>query len=417
MEQISLKEGTDIFNKLLFSFMMFLVFLFNFNTDLIMGISGSTWANLCILCFILWWSLHMLKTGYVMWNPIYTCAGIFALLCFISYVYSYSPDDTIDKIQTIILVLLMSICIFQYMTEERNIDFFLKIYSLSGTFMAIYILFKSDLSMENRLGDAVGDANLVGITLALSATVALYLFITSRNPLHLLQFLCMGAVIFLTGSRTASLMIVLAAVALLYLYAYISHWKLTTMLLITLFLVVVLFILWQAIMTIPSLYNALGIRIVSFFQISQGEHSINNEQSTQTRMIFAQRAFDWFSNHPIWGNGIDSFSKYNASFADGRYCFSHCNYTELLSGLGILGFSAYYGMYFYAFVFICKSGNPHALKYKALICTLIIEILIGDIGLVVYYEKSTWILIAIIAGMIQEVCRRGKESQTDERNT
>ena len=402
-----------LFNEILFFLMISMVFVFNFNTETIMGISGNTWTNICILLFVFLWSSNILKIGRIMWNPIYTFAFLFVLLSFTSYIYSYSPDDTFDKVKTIIMVVLMAICIYQYIVLERHMDFVLKVYSSSGMIMALYIILKSDVSIGDRLGNVVGDANLVGITLSFSAAVALYVFIIQHRFLYLVQFFCIGYVIFLTGSRTAVLMLFLSVIVLLYTSAYIYHWKLKTVFLITMILIVTVYIMWKVIMKIPVLYDVLGIRIVSFLQISQGQHSINNEQSTQTRIMFAQRALDWFADSPIWGNGINSFLRYNNTFADGRLCFSHCNYTELLSGLGILGFIAYYGMFAYSLFYAWKSKNMIALKYKPLIYTLIIGICISDIGLVVYYEKCTWILIAIIAGIIYKMKRGERDELLD----
>lgn len=396
-----LKSGlTSAFNDCLLFLMIAMVFLFNFNTDKILGISGNAWVNICILLFIAWWSINMLKVGLILWNRIYTFAFLFALLCFTSYIYSYAQSDTLDKVKTIIVVVWMSICIYQYLVTSGKIDLVLNMYSISGTLMALYIIVKSNFIVGNRFGDVVGDANLVGITLALATTIALYLFFMKHKFIYILQFCCMGYVILLTGSRTAAVLFLLSVFVLIYISAYTYHWKLQTIAIITITLGVVVCVLWWAIMTIPKLYDALGIRIISFIQISKGQHSINNERSTQNRILFAQRALEWFADSPIWGNGINSFPSYNNSFFDGRECFSHCNYTELLSGLGILGFITYYGMYIYSLFCTWKSKNKVALKYRALVYALILELLIGDIGLVVYYEKCTWILIAIIAGMV-----------------
>lgn len=407
--QISRSELMHIFHQCLFLLMTSMVFVFNFQTQTIMGISGNLWVNLCILFFIIWWSLHVLKSGHLMWNPIYTFACLFLFISFVSYLYSFAPDDTFDKVKTLILVAWMSISIYQYIVLSGDLDFVLKVYAFSGTLMALYIILKSDFMNGARLGNVIGDANLVGITLALTSTVALYLFFMQRKFIYILQFLCMGCVILLTGSRTAAVLLFSSVIVFLYTSAYLYHWRLKKIVIVTVILGAVLFATWQAIMNVPSLYDALGIRIISFFQISRGQHSINNEQSTQLRVLFAQRAFDWFIDSPVWGNGINSFLSYNNTFANGNYCFSHCNYTELLSGLGILGFISYYGIFLYSLLNICIKKNKLALKYKTLILTLVVEVLIGDIGLVVYYEKCTWILIALLAGVMQQI--HGGESE------
>lgn len=410
-------ELTGKFHDCLFFLMISVVFVFNFNTDRVLGISGNSWANICIVLFMAWWGMNIFKAGKIMWNRIYTFALLFVLLCFVSYIYSYAKDDTLDKTKTMAIVVLMSICIYQYIVMAGKMDFVLKGYSVGGMIMALYIILKTGSEVGSRFGAVVGDANLVGITLSLTATVALHLFFTQHNMLYLIQFCCMGYVILLTGSRTAALLLLLAVIVLLYAGAYTWHWKLRTVVIITIVLGAALYALWQAVMTIPALHDTLGIRIISFLQISQGQHSIINEQSTHYRMLFAKRALDWFADSPIWGNGINSFPNYNSTFTDGRHCFSHCNYTEVLSGLGILGIISYYGMYIYSLFYVWRSQSAVSIKYKPLVCALIIETLIGDIGLVVYYEKSTWILLAILAGIIHEINRIGNGETIYEQQT
>lgn len=406
--QTSKLNGNDIFNDVLFFSMIFMVFVFNFNTDKILGISGNTWSNIFIFLFIAWWFANVCKTGLIMWNRIYTYAIMFAFFCFTSYIYSYAKNDSLTKTKTIIVVTLMSISIYQYIVTLKKIEFALKAYSVSGTFMAFYIILKVDSTIGSRFGDVIGDANLVGIILAYATTITLFLFFTKHNYIYILQACCMGYVILLTGSRTAALLLFGAVIVLIYVSAYTYRWKWYTVFMVTIALCAAAYIAWRAIIEIPVLYNALGIRIISFFQIFQKQHSINNEQSTQYRIILAQRALNWFADSPIWGNGINSFPDYN-TFIDGRTCFSHCNYTELLSGLGIIGFVPYYGMYIYSLGYVWKSGRKRTLKYTALIWALIIESLIGDLGLVVYYEKCTWILIAIIAGIVNEISKQERE--------
>lgn len=154
-------------------------------------------------------------------------------------------------------------------------------------------------------------------------------------------------------------------------------------------------------MRIPQFYDSIGIRVISFFQIQRGEQSINNEQSTQHRHELAIQALNWFAQSPLIGNGIGSFPSYHKNVLGGAYFFSNCNYTEILSGLGVLGFLFYYGIFGYALHAVFRTQNNSS--YKIILAALIIEYLIGDFGLVVYYEKITWILIAIIAGLVTKV--------------
>lgn len=398
--KISVETITNWLNDALFTVMTVLVFLFNFNTNRLWGVSGNTLTNMAILIFIAWWALNILRNGVLRWNGIFTYAVCFVLLCFSSYIYSYSPEHTFSKIKTLAIVLIMAICIFQYIVSNGRLELVLNVYALSGTVMAVYILSKANPSEMDRFGEIIGDSNLVGITLALTATVALFLFCTNHNILALIEFACMGYVILLTGSRTALALLCVAILSILYQSAYTYQWNLKKIVVLSAVVFVGVIALWYAIMNVPVLYRALGIRIVSFIQISQGKKSVTNEHSTQTRVFLAQQAFNWFLSSPVWGHGINSFMYYRQHVLNGNLGFSHCNYTEILSGVGIVGFVSYYGIFFRGLRSTVGLVSEKAAKYKPLIITLIFDVFVGDIGLVVYYEKCTWILIAIIAGTI-----------------
>ena len=104
----------------------------------------------------------------------------------------------------------------------------------------------------------------------------------------------------------------------------------------------------------------------------------------------------------VRGNGINAYPAYNATFADGRFCFSHCEYAEILSGRGILGFIAYFFPYFKMGASAMRRGcSAESKVLKVLLLTLIAELILGSIFLVMYYEKPTWILIALMTSIME----------------
>ena len=399
------------FEDLLFTLMCICVYIFNFATGRILFLSGYMITNLLLGGFIVWSLFKSLRYHLMVWNKIYTLAILFVFFGFLSSIGAYSVSDTLAKVRTMFLVVLLSMCIFKYIVDEDKLDFALNVYVWAGTICAMYLLLNTNIGSDVRIGRVIGDINLVGISLAIANTIALYLLFTDKRKCHIVQIIIMGIVILLTGSRTAFAIFVVSIILVIYATAFVRKWKFRYVLLATILIIIAGLIIWHLIMTVPALYNSLGIRVVSFLQIQRGERSVINEQSTQTRRTLAKQALAWFEEKPILGNGIGSFPMYNATALGGKYEFSHCNYTEILSGEGIIGFILYYGIFAYALCIGLFSKVKS--KYNIILIALVIEYIVGDIGLVVYYEKVTWITIAIIAGLIIKIKNEGYQEDNN----
>ena len=331
----------------------------------------------------------------------YNYSAFFILLCFLSTFYSFAPDASLDRTRRMIIMVVLSVCVYQYAsTSFKNLKFALKSFSWAGFFGAIYLLMNSNLGQ--RLGSLIGDANLVGITFSFAASIAIYIFKTEHKIIYLAQVIVIAFTVLMTGSRTSMGLLIAAIIGNIYLIAYQKKWKMRYVILITIGAIAGLMGFLYALMNVPILYNVLGMRVLSFYQIIHGQASVYGETSTQFRALYAMRGFEWFLESLIWGNGINAYPAYNATFADGRFCFSHCEYAEILSGLGILGFIAYFFPYFKMGASAMKRGHSVENKeLKVLLLTLIAELLLGSIFLVMYYEKPTWILIALMASIME----------------
>lgn len=378
------------------------VLVFNYTDKGLLGIPGYLWVNILISGFIALQVLIALKNeGKIRWSKVYNYSIFFILLCFLSTFYSFAPDASFDRTRRMIIMVCLSICVFQYSSINfKNLTFALKAFSWAGFFGAIYLLMNSNLGQ--RLGSLIGDANLVGITFSFAASIAIYIFKTEHKIVYLVLIIVIAFTVLMTGSRTSMGLLIAAIMGNIYLIAYQKKWKMRYVVLITIGVIAGLLGFLYALMNVPILYDVLGMRVLSFYQITHGQASVYGETSTQFRALYARRGFEWFLESPIWGNGINAYPAYNATFADGRFCFSHCEYAEILSGLGILGFIAYFFPYFKMGASAIQRGKTSESKeLKVLLLTLIAELLLGSIFLVMYYEKPTWILIALMASIME----------------
>lgn len=400
-ERSKLTMRFNIISGIIMMLMTSCVLVFNYTDESLLGIPGYLWVNILIGGFIALQVLCVLrKNGKLAWNKVYNYSVFFILLCFFSTFYSFAPDASFDRTRRMVIMVGFSICVFQYSSASfRNLTLSLKSFSWAGFFGSVYLLMNSNLGQ--RLGSLIGDANLVGITFAFAASIAIYIFKTEHKFVYLVQVFVIAFTILMTGSRTSMGLLIAAIMGNIYLIAYQKKWKMRYVVLVTIGVIAGLLGFLYALMNVPILYDVLGMRVLSFYQITHGQASVYGETSTQFRALYAKRGFEWFLESPIWGNGINAYPAYNATFSDGRFCFSHCEYAEILSGLGVLGFIAYFFPYFRMGASAMRRGRtPESKELKVLLLTMVTELLLGSVFLVMYYEKPTWILIALMVSIM-----------------
>ena len=103
-----------------------------------------------------------------------------------------------------------------------------------------------------------------------------------------------------------------------------------------------------------------------------------------------QKAFELWSQSPIFGNGFEAFSKIG-----GFDVYSHCNYLEILCNQGIIGFLYYYGFWAYLLwnVYTKKTGS----LFRLFAGGMLIALVIYDYGAISYNTPITQFFILSIA--------------------
>lgn len=385
--------------------------LFNFQEEAgIGGISGNRLSNLCLLALVLWWGLKLWRRGYMLWSPLLSFGLAFVLLSFLSYLYSYAPEDSFYKIKTLAIIFALALSLCQFAETEARTDRLLSYFALIAPVTALYLLMKSDVGSA-RWGAVIGDANLVGNTMSLSVLINVYLFGSAKKWHYLFFALFSTMLILLTGSRTAVL-VLLPSLALYGRWEVRKRgWRWWQSLLALALGGLCLWALYEAVFHIPLLYDMIGIRFESLLQIIGGQESVNNESSAYERWELIQRALAWFAESPLLGHGIGSVPSYNAGFSEMLKRFSHCNYTEILASLGVLGFAAYYGMQGYVGICLLACAACRRSKYYPVLSMLWLAFFFRDFGLVFYYDKLTWAVFGLMAAMLRQ-CSEAKPPET-----
>lgn len=184
----------------------------------------------------------------------------------------------------------------------------------------------------------------------------------------------------MTGTKIAMLLFFVGLTLLIAL----SNSKKTSILFNIISAIFILLLSYYMLLNIPFLYHSIGLRIELLLNGLLGNS--NTDASTSMRMAFALNALEVFYDYPILGIGMDGF-RYVNSF---EFTYSHNNYLELLSNLGIIGFLIYY----YRFYSILKIANR--IKYfNVLPLMIVVILLIIDFAGVTYIVENSFILYTL----------------------
>ena len=127
------------------------------------------------------------------------------------------------------------------------------------------------------------------------------------------------------------------------------------------------------------------------------DESVIRERSLYIRDDMFHDAVKLWEQSPLIGHGLDSFR-----FLAGYGTYSHNNYSEILSSLGIIGFALFYGMLLYSGL-VMRPNRIRAPKFewdvgRRWAAVLLIVLLANGLHSVGYYDILTWILVALLLG-------------------
>lgn len=385
------------FERPVFIIMLLFVYIYNYQTS---GM-GNTITNLLIILFI---GIELLVIIENSWeiksdSPL-NSLFFFVSVCVISVIYSISQNDSFAKIKTLFILLLFLYALMEFLRTEDNFCFVMKAIAFCAIIAAIYLLINSDWKNGKRMDEVIGDSNQVGAYLSYSFTVVLYCWKKRLLPIYICfpAIFLLITVSMLSGSRS-SLVITIISISLFSILT-IKKDKYKPLRILLLFAVgiVLLVLVVYLVLTNELLYEIIGKRFVSFFEIMTVGNSSINEYSTIERSLMRDLAWEKFTesvNTFFFGNGISYFNAYFESVG-GRYCFCHNNYLELLSGVGIFGTSFYYYPYLSSGILAFKNRkNVNALE-AAFVLVLLIQVFLMHWFVVFYYQKLEFIFISLM---------------------
>lgn len=283
------------------------------------------------------------------------------------------------------------------MSVRSRADLFkvMDVYIVAACAISVFLIAAQLFSGEwGRLGDAF---NIVPNGPAMQMGFALmFCFVriglTGENKTRYIACLiCLAVSIVATDSRKIMLA-AFAAVVLFVCYHHRGFFDMRRLLMmVPIGLACVL-----AVILVPFLNETIGYRLVGVFTGMLSDGSV--DMSSLERDYYRSTAMQLFSRNPVFGIGFEGFAAYLESIGYWHVAYSHCNYTELLSNIGIFGLMLYYSMY--AVIAIrCLLRARFESFITASVLFIIIIRLVVEYAQVVFIDVDNYVVLFILYGL------------------
>ncbi|MCQ2485713.1 MAG: O-antigen ligase family protein [Clostridia bacterium] len=305
----------------------------------------------------------------------------------------YIPGGILSTILKMVIILLMITSISVYVDEPEDLDRILTLFIFSVLF--ITVLEFSSVPPSEWFAGGMGshfskfNANEIAFWVVCAEMMAFYkAYIKNQRGYYILILVFLFFAI-LSSSRKSTATAILAPIMMLLL----TGRKKSKIL--QLFLMIGLAVgLAYLIMTNEHLYNSVGKRFYSMSNFFSDD-TVKSDGSLTMRSYFIEVAKELFGESPVFGKGMGSFIEIIGREYGLRRAYSHNNYWQILSELGITGFIIYYSFYVFVIVKLVKNVFIYKSRLGIIFLTLMILLVVVEYGMVTENGKTAQIIIAI----------------------
>lgn len=310
--------------------------------------------------------------------------GVLTFMLFLSQTWAYDIYDGSKTLITTLRIFFMGIVIYLYCDSKERVLSLLVSMIYAVCIMGIVAMITTPIKLYGTVefGKTIGQhRNQIG---AISAQLmVLCYFLDKKIVFPVGKFLSAFLMILLvcSGSRGAMLQVIII-VGLCAIFLPDNRNSLIRNILIFLVLFSVVAIL---IYMVPFLHNIIWVRIENMIETFLG--GVRTDKSTWGRNAYQQIAWIILKDSPVLGYGVDGFICFlrdndNIIGYHLEPVYSHCNYTELMSSLGILGLLIWYVPVlktFFSMILIKKKN-----KWCVILIAVFVSMLILD------YARIPW---------------------------
>lgn len=279
--------------------------------------------------------------------------------------WAYGQDPESRTMMGLFRCFGIGLAMFLYIDSTEKVLSVLQSFAYASVIMGVAAIVTTSPSQYFQAGDdgfgqVIGQQrNGVGAIGAAMTVICVYLkrYTNFKYGYYMSAFFAILTI--LTGSRGS-----LIQLLLLFILIVIIDKNLFKMLTKGIVFIVSITLILLIIRNVPILYENIWLRFGDLFSTISGQEVA--DASTQGREYYKEIAWNMFLERPILGWGLDGFKVYliNHPIYNGHYInavYSHCNFSELMADLGILGLLIWYVPTFYILIKGYKNRDSHPL--------------------------------------------------------
>jgi O-antigen ligase len=274
---------------------------------------------------------------------------------------------------------------------------------VTTTIISLYSLINASTmsTMDGRLYGTFGNSNMFGLALLVSIIYGIYAVLTAKSQFYRIISLGMLLIFFYTLIQTGSRKAILCVFVIGGGFAVFYVWNLAKRnlgaALVSLFIMIFLTATAFTQLTSSKHYH----RFERIFESFQADDNRSLGESEKGRLALLAVGRDTALSNPLIGVGLDNFRFLDSKQATGYIgTYSHSNFIEIAVSTGLIGFTIYYLAFGILFLSCYRrlkySGTSNEKLYFGFNIFILLMCVIYDFAMVSYYEKVTWLVIAMV---------------------
>ena len=326
-------------------------------------------------------------------GKIYQYLLMFLIVVLISSLISESPSLSFVYFKTIILNVSLTFIIYNLIEDSSDLYKIVKYYVFSGFLASLYLVY-SNLGniLSIRIGGTLGNENEIGMIIGVACILSLALYEVHSKLIYLPMIIITFITTILTGSRSAILFLIVAAMIFHILKKERFIFKVSKIVI----MVILIIVTYYLFIFDTDLNIILKDRFLSILYLFTDIDRIDFSTLTRFRMI--TYGLELFSNKPLFGFGVGNYRyMYNTNF--GLFSYSHSNFIELLVGVGLVGTIVFYFMFIRNLSILYRIGSKD--RFVNAIFSINFALLLISISVVFYYSKWFYILLVLTFSIIR----------------
>ncbi len=347
-------------------------------------------------------TIHLNKL--VLWCVAFYSFSIFSLVW-------AEQKDFFNPLKSMALIFVTVILLSVYLDTKKDLNKLMLINYIALVLCAVYILATVDRSAlgEMRIStnmEGAWNSNDISVKMSAGLCLSMYFLFeskkTSQKILHILSSILFVLMIFYCGSRTGALMMM----GIIVLYMLLKA-KGAGIVKAIIGVVIALVAFYLLIMYYEPFYNVLGVRMEDAINGLFGEST--DDGSFNWRRIMIESGWEWFTERPILGYGVDNF-RFLLGASTGLETYSHNNFIEMLVNGGIVGFVIYYYIYFYVLKKLWKPAVKQKDPLAIAIFVMNFTKLIMQFSSITYYDTDAYTMLMLAFVYITAIARNNDNS-------